>query len=202
MLTIEQLLFKKPISISTRPQFDWFDKDGFGLTEFESRYYRTAGFVCDKISDHTTCFEPLSIKLDNPRVRVDHAYVCSRVGFTGSAQKQIHKLIKQYNMPELIKAIQIRPKIGVDISLEYMLDDEQILDLFHYEYDFITGPIDEAEAKIDSLRATIETTDWNQFAQTLISNHNQWIDMTGDDQNDYRAKLLGLDRAYTTHKVI
>lgn len=193
------LYLTKPIQCN-RPAFECFDKDGFDLTMFEALCYEVNGFPIDRSANRLVCRHKWIRSIPTYQVKIDHSYICSRFGFKGELAEQIDELAFHHNMPELRKLLQIRPKMGIDINLEWEYgEDGRVMDLFHYEEDFIEG---DPRLRIEHLEKLITETEWDVIAEELNETREEWEYLTGDDQNDHKARLVGLERAYKTYKVL
>lgn len=195
---IQDLFLTKPIECK-RPTFVNFDKDGFDLTMFETVCYETSGYPVENVAGRLVCRQNWITSVPVYDVKIDHAYICTRFGFKGDLADQIDELAFHHKMPELRKLLQVRPKMGIDINLEYEYENGKVLDLFHYEEDFVEG---DPRPRIEFLENLIDETEWEDVAHELVETRDQWTHLTGDDENDYKARLIGLDRAYRTYKVL
>lgn len=180
--------------------FESFDKDGFDLNQFETGLYIInevpVNFMLNREANQFRWLEdPFNGKNG---IRYDHSLTMARYGYAGALRQQILSQIEFY--PLLYKLLQIIPKWGLDINVEYVCDSGEILDVFHYESDF--REYNEFLETKEYLEQKIKDTNFEEIAKHLLDNYNEWSHLTGDDQNDYRARLVGLDRAYKTYKVI
>lgn len=186
-----------------RPKFEYFDKDGFDLTEFEGMCYDMHGyFPVERKANRLALRRDWITDVDNDRVSIHHSFMSVRLGFNGELADQIRELSNEYKMPQLLALLQIKPKFGIDINLEYTLDDQTILDLFHYEEDFVGADKNSTEVRMNEIEHLVKVTDWDDIAKQLVEKRDEWSNLTGDDENDYKARLVGLDRAYRTYKVL
>ena len=185
-----------------RPKFEYFDKDGFDLTEFEALCYEMNGFPVERKANRIASQSRWITSVPCYNVEIHHSYQCVRFGFAGDLADQIDELAFQYDMPNLLRLLDIKPKLGLDVNLEYRFGDRYVIDLFHYEEDFSLGDTLSIERRANEIESLINTTDWDDIAYQLIDKREEWQHLTGDDENDYKARLVGLDRAYRTYKVV
>lgn len=185
-----------------RPKFEYFDKDGFDLTEFEALCYEQHGYPLERKANRVASQKIWIANIDNDNVDIHHSYMCIRLAFADELAEQVSELAHKYKMPQLLRLLQIKPKFGLDINLEYTLSDGTILDLFHYEEDFPAVNNNTTEARICEIEYLVKNTDWDEIARQLVEKRDEWSQMTGDDENDYKARLVGLERAYRTYKVL
>jgi hypothetical protein len=88
---------------------------------------------------------------------LDHCMLLTRYAFAGEAREQLEELKK--NRPIVNKLLSIKPKYGIDFSLDYVTHDV-IMEVIHIEQDFTT--LKEANEAKEQLEHIIDTTDWYQ----------------------------------------
>lgn len=181
--------------------FEYFDKDGYEVpTHIERVYYSTEGIVLNsKVQFHTAPVHEWYVD-ENKREHgfvLDHAMLLFRYGFTGAAKQQLEEAVKK--RPILRKLLDIKPKYGIDFSLDYV-DDSYVMEVIHIEQDFHT--LEEANAAKQKLERIIERTDWDKAVLDLRTLKHKWIGMSSDDQSDYKARFFGWHRAFDNRKVI
>lgn len=182
-------------------EFSCFDKDGFDLNAFERGLYQANGvdvtwYLNRPACQHVWFFNPENGKRGN--VYVDHSMIMHRFGYAGPLLRQIQKW-SDY-VPVLYKLTKLTPKWGIDVNIEYIFDDGEVMEVFHYEEDFTKyNEYTNTRAHITNI---IEKTNWEDGAYELRKCKDLWKDMVGDDQTDFKAKFFGFDRAYITRKVV
>lgn len=182
------------------PGFWDFDKDGFDLNELEAYLYHENGLPTYRGSNRTAMqfrwFEGYERKKSG--VLIDHSYVMARYAYTGELRKQISCWASQN--PQFNKLLQLRPKWGFDVNIEHINGNGFVTDVFHIEEDFFD--FREYNARKTKLERLVIETNWEIIAQELQQRADEWCTLTGDDENDYKAKFVGWERAYKTKKVI
>ena len=105
-----------------------------------------------------------------------------------------------FNSSCLNKLLKIRPKYGVDVSMEYQWPDGDITEIFHIEIDrYNLDEILEWKHKLENI---VLNTDWADAMNSIMLRKSEWELMNADDQSDWRCQFLGLPRAYDTIKVL
>lgn len=171
-----------------------FDNDGFELSLLEQQYYKENTFPLFDFLNHT-CFQVKWFTLDDKHFILDHSLILERKDFQGEAREEIIKHSKLF--PQLLKYLKLKPKWGIDFSLEYFKDNEYI-EVLHIEYDYYD--YDEAVKAKDEFQTKLLSTDWNDFLLTLSKKKEEWVNLKGFQQNDYKARLWGLPKAEDTLK--
>jgi hypothetical protein len=185
--------------VETLPFTD-FDKDGYEVpAPLEHLHYQAQEVNLNtEIQYHIAPVQPWYIDetLSEKGLVLDHCMLLTRWAFNGAARQQLEEVSK--TRPILNKLLGIRPKWGIDFSLDW-IDHDICMEVIHIEQDFYT--IEQALDAKQRLEHIIETTDWYQGAQDLIRRKNKWQDLSSDDHSDYKAQYFGWHRAFDNKKV-
>lgn len=172
----------------------YFDNDGFELSYLEQEYYRENGVPLYNCLNHS-CNQHEWITIDDPNFKLDHCIMLQRFQFVGEAKEQLES--HKTRFPQLNKYTKLKPKWGLDFSLEYY-DDFWSIEVVHFEID--DHNYYEALARKEYLENKILNTDWIDFVNSLKRHRSEWEHLTAMDQNDWKAKHWGLNRAEHTYK--
>lgn len=177
-----------------------FDKDGYEVpAPLERAYYEAAGVQLDcDIQYHVAPVKPWYTDDEDSEsgLVLDHAMIMCRRGFAGAAREQLEQHLSE--RPILRKLLNIRPKWGIDFSLDYVGEDA-VMEVFHIEQDF--DSLREANAAKHKLESIIDSTDWQQGVRDLIDRKSKWQHLSSDDHSDYKARFFGWHRAFDNLKV-
>ena len=89
----------------------------------------------------------------------------------------------------LYKLTKMKPKWGIDISIDYVSSDA-VFEVFHYEWDsFEYAAVLEKKAEIEEFMLS---KDWDDVAKTLWNKKDQWYDLDFFDQTQWRTDYFGL----------
>jgi hypothetical protein len=69
----------------------------------------------------------------------------------------------------------------------------------HIEQDF--DNLADAQLAKKKVEHIIETTDWEAGVQELLACKENWINLSSDDQSDYKARFFKWHRAFDNKKV-
>lgn len=177
----------------------FFDKDGYELNMLEQLYYQANDVdISEKHLYHTANH----VKWIEQSVRVnrgpvlDHSLINTRWAYDGEAREQIQRLSKFNGL--LNKLLSIKPKYGLDFSLDWV-DNDICFELFHIELDrFDRDEVIEHKMKAEEI---ILNTDWVDAGQQLKKIKDQWEGLSSDDQSDFKARYFGWHRAFDNRKV-
>lgn len=190
------LSIKKPIDVIKINDVNviYFDNDGFELSKLEQEYYKENDIYLDDCLNHLGC-QKQWIYCENNKFKVDHSLLLQRYYFTEEAKKQLEN--NKNRFPQLNKYLRLKPKWGLDFALEYY-DSKYALEVLHIELDYNNYFL-ALEIK-EKLERRILNTDWVDFTESLKCKRSQWEGLPGMEQNDWKARHWGLQKAEYTQK--
>ena len=172
-----------------------FDQNGYDLTEIEKIYslYNDTDFFSHRehrFAIKKPWYYQVPEAIEGPVI--NHCYLFERKGYSEAALEQLKEFA--IGNPLFYKLVAIRPKWGIDFSLDYVGKDEKgniiVCELFHYEWDsFNYEDAEEARKKVEKL---IEETNWNEAASELLKRKSEWENLGFFEQSDYKCNFFGL----------
>lgn len=172
----------------------YFDNDGFELSSLEQEFYKANNIVLNSCLNHTCCQREWLV-YENDNFFLDHSLILQRFYFTEEAKAQL--LSKSKELPQLNKYIKLKPKWGFDFALEYYYENE-VIEVMHIEMDF--NNYNNALEAISKAESKILSTDWEHFTNSLKLSKSEWQYLPGMEQNDWKARHWGLEKAEFTQK--
>lgn len=89
----------------------------------------------------------------------------------------------------LYKLIKMKPKWGIDISIDYVSPDA-VFEVFHYEWDsFEYTAMEDKKFQIEEF---ILSKDWDDVAKTLWNKKDEWYDLDFFQQTKWRTDYFNL----------
>ena len=193
---------RKPIArhqVENLP-FKDFDKDGYEVpTPLEWLHYEANNIELNReIQFHIAPVQEWyrDIEQSEHGLVLDHCMLLTRYAFAGEAREQIVEVCQ--NRPILQKLLNIKPKWGIDFSLDFVTHDI-VMEVIHIEQDF--DNIEDAQDAKERLESIIDNTDWYDGAMRLYQRKDEWINLSSDDHSDYKAQFFGWERAFDNKKV-
>jgi hypothetical protein len=195
-------LISKPIEdkLVGETTMQFFDKDGYELNKLEQLYYEANDVNISEKHLWHTANHVWWIVDDEPKSRgpvIDHSLINTRWAYSGEAKEQLLDWVDK--KPELRKLLMIQPKWGIDFSLDW-IDDEEAFELFHIELDrFSFSAINHYRTSAEAL---ILGMDWEAAGQEVKRRKDEWIELSSDDQSDWKVQQFGWHRAFDNRKVL
>ena len=166
---------------------DLFDQNGYHLTRAEQAFLPHNGYKPIE-RRHEDCLRYDWLVWDRrDGAHINHSDLFERKGFASVAKEQL-EAFAELN-PMLHKLIKMKPKWGIDISIDYVSKDA-VFEVFHYEWDSF-----EYQAVIDKkgeIEEFVLAQDWDDVAKTLWKKKDQWYDLDFFDQTQWRTDYFGL----------
>lgn len=187
--------WNKPISDNVLNSFTakdlaLFDQNGYDLTIVEQEYARVNGYEPKEHRYLYTCKSEWFID-EEPKTHgphLNHSDLYFRHGFSGMAGQQLQQKAK--TDPIFHKFTQMRPKWGVDMSIDYADFDGNVFELLHFEWDSFTPEL------VKVVKRTVEDlvlkTDFDAKAQEMIERKDEWHHLGFFEQSDWKQKFWGL----------
>ena len=166
---------------------DLFDQNGYHLTKAEQAYLKYNGYKPIE-RRHEDCLRYDWLVWDKREgAHINHSDLFERKGFSKDAKKQLLEISKIN--PMLHKLIKMKPKWGIDISIDYVSEDA-VFEVFHYEWDsFEYNAVVDKKAEIEEFMLS---RDWDDIAKTLWNKKDEWYDLDFFEQTQWRTDYFGL----------
>ena len=176
--------------------FALFDHNGYDLTNIEIAYCENDGFKVSthRHSGHIALKQPWFYQEGTPwnpkGAHINHAALFERKGYADEALFQLREIAHQ--CPIAYKIINIKPKWGVDLSIDYVNEQGNCFEVLHFEYDVFD--FNEANKIKERIEEVVENTDWNNAARRLWSKRDEWLDLSFFKMSNYKCDFFGIPR--------
>jgi hypothetical protein len=181
--------------------FQYYDKDGFELNQAEQKFYRAMNYPIDApILNHRCWQQPWFIlERDDLGLILDHAIFLCRCSYNGQAQQQLEQL--KPTVPTADYLLRTRAKWGFDFALDAVSDTNTTFEVLHVEFD--SNDYEHFKTRMFMIEYAIRHTDWQDAATRVWAQRDQWQQLKGFAQNDWKAEyLLGWKKCEYTEKAV
>jgi len=167
---------------------DMFDQNGYHLTKAEQAFLTCNGYE-PVIRRDEDCLRYDWLLWDKRTgAHINHSDLFERKGFDSTALDQL-KAIAEEDNPMLYKLIKMKPKWGIDISIDYVSED-CVFEVFHYEWD--SFDFDLIESKKLEIETFVINQDWDSVATKLWNKRKDWLNLDFFEQTKWRTNYFGL----------
>ena len=169
-----------------------FDQNGYDLTVIEQHF---AYSNCTKFKQHRAHIRALKQDwftqcqtITGPVL--NHSLLFERKGYSGPALDELKQWAR--DMPLLHKITAMRPKWGLDFSMDYVDHAGNAFEVLHWEWD--SFDYTEIEAVRKEIEPVLLKIDWQQAAQDLLKYKQQWHHLNFFDQSDWKCNFFGIPK--------
>ena len=188
--------WRKPIAkltfIPTPEDFDLFDQNGYDLTEIEKHFASSNMTGVDSHRSHRTAIKKPWFT-QTPVIEgahLNHSCLFERKGYTGDALAQLEYWA--HELPLVHKLIALRPKWGLDFSMDYVDSEGNAFELLHWEWDsFDYEQIQEVKETIEPI---LESIDWVDAAKNILNKKDEWHHLDFFAQSDWKCNFFGVPK--------
>ena len=167
---------------------DLFDQNGYHLTKAEQAFLSRNGYE-PIVRRHEDCLRHEWISWDKrDGAHINHCDLFERKGFADQALEQLKVIAEEHNSM-LYKLVKMKPKWGIDISIDYV-SENAVFEVFHYEWDAFN--YDQVIEKKQEIEEFVTSQDWDDVAIKLWNKKDEWIDLNFFEQTEWRTNYFGL----------
>jgi len=170
-----------------------FDQNGYDLTKLEQLYAVANSAITTKHrnSEHITLRKDWFTSDDNEYgPHINHAYMFERKAYSGEALSQLETWAGY--RPHFYKLTAMRPKWGLDFSIDYADAEGNVFEVLHWEWDsFDYKEIVEKKKYMDDF---LQAQDFNEMALRLLDKKSEWHHLGFFEQSEYKTQFFGIEK--------
>ncbi|GAA5080758.1 hypothetical protein [Lysobacter panacisoli] len=169
-----------------------FDQGGYDLSPLEKLFAAANGQKFCAHREHRHAIRStwlVSPSTKNDGAVLNHALLLERKGFAGEALDQL-KDWAQAN-PLMYKLVKLRPKWGLDFSMDYADRDGNVFEVLHFEYDSFV--YEEIQTRVGKYTEYFMSVDWDDCAKRVLAHRDEWIDLGFEAQSAWKCDFFGIE---------
>ncbi len=181
---------EKIVYLPTAEDLALFDQNGYDLTDLEKHYAYSNWNKPKKHREHRVALKQPWFTQEHSieGAVLNHSLLFERKGYTGDALKQLKMWAR--DLPLIQKIIAIRPKWGLDFSMDYVDREGNAFEVLHWEWDSFDYIEIEAVRKI--IEPVLAAIDWQDAAQNILAKKDQWHHLDFFAQSRWKCKFFGV----------
>ena len=170
-----------------------FDQNGYDLTKLEQLYAVANGYELtthrntDHITLRKTWFEDIE---PSNGAHINHAVMFERKGYKGDALNQLKTWAGAST--HFNKLIAMKPKWGLDFSIDYCDREGNVFELLHWEYDGFE--YQEIADKKEIMDDFLLKQDWQDRAKTMLERKSEWHHLGFFEQSEWKTRFFGIEK--------
>ena len=167
-----------------------FDQNGYDLTEVEQEYAKANGYTPKEHRHLHTCKAKWFVdeEISYVGAHINHPDLYFRHGFAMDAKEQLEEIAK--DQPIYNKLLKMRPKWGVDMSIDYCDHDGNVFELLHFEWDsFFFDQVHIVKHRVEKI---VKDVDWDEKAKEMLDRKEEWHKLDFFKQSDWKQKFWDL----------
>ena len=129
-------------------------------------------------------------KASQSGVHINHAFLFERKGFEGEALTQMQRFADKCNLVH--KVLQMRPKWGLDFSIDYVDAQGNVFEVLHWEWDSFS--YEEIKEKKDKMDQFLVSVDWQQSALKILDRKDEWHHLGFFEQSEWKTNFFGVEK--------
>ena len=182
---IEKLLYQPIIE-----DLDLFDQNGYDLTPLEQYFAYSNKVKPKKHREHLRALKQEWF-IQPPTTEgshLNHSFLFERKGYTGAALDKLEFWAK--TLPLVNKIIALRPKWGLDFSMDYADREGNAFEVLHWEWDSFVYEETECIRKI--VEPVLLNIDWCDAAHQILAQKDKWHHLDFFAQSQWKCRYFGI----------
>jgi len=182
---IEKLLYKPTVE-----DLDLFDQNGYDLTTLEQHFAYSNKIKPKKHREHLRAIkqEWFTQSSTIEGAHLNHSLLFERKGYTGAALKELEYWAR--TLPLVNKIIALRPKWGLDFSMDYADREGRAFEVLHWEWDsFVYEEVAQIKTIVEPVLLNIN---WTDAANQILQHKDSWHHLDFFAQSRWKCRYFGI----------
>jgi hypothetical protein len=166
-----------------------FDQNGYDLTDLEQRYAHQNLTTAQAHRYHRALKYDWFTQVEkNCFAVLNHSLLFERKAYSGLAQQQLLYWAK--TNPLVHKLLALRPKWGLDFSMDYVNQNGDVFEILHWEYDGFD--YEQVQVYKLQLQAKFAAIDWDDAGEEILRHKDQWHHLDFFEQSHWKCDYFGI----------
>jgi hypothetical protein len=185
---------EKIVYLPTAEDVALFDQNGYDLTDLEKHYAYSNWSKPKKHREHRMALKQPWFKQEHTveGAVLNHSLLFERKGYAGAALEELQHWAKE--LPLLHKVIALRPKWGLDFSMDWVDSKGNAFEVLHWEWDSFN--YEEIEAVRQTVEPILKAIDWQEAGQNILAKKEQWHHLDFFAQSDWKCSFFGIPKEH------
>jgi hypothetical protein len=181
---------EKIIYLPTPEDVALFDQNGYDLTDLEKHYAYSNWNKPKKHREHRVALKQPWFTQEHTveGAVLNHSLLFERKGYAGAALEELQHWARA--LPLINKVIAIRPKWGLDFSMDYVDRQGNAFEVLHWEWDSFN--YEEIQAVKLEIEPVLKAIDWQDAAQNILANKDLWHHLDFFAQSAWKCNYFGV----------
>ena len=182
---------EKIVYLPTPEDVALFDQNGYDLTELEKHYAYSNWSKPKKHREHRTALKQPWFTQELNTIEgavLNHSLLFERKGYTGAVLAELQHWARA--LPLIHKVIALKPKWGLDFSMDYVDRQGNAFEVLHWEWDSFDY------LEIEAVRKTIEPVlraiDWQDAGRQILAAKAKWHHLDFFAQSRWKCNYFGV----------
>ena len=165
-----------------------FDQNGYDLTELEKEFASANETTPKPHRSHRTALKQdwFTQEEKDAGAILNHSLMFERKGYKGAALTQLK--FWAVDLPRVHQLIAMRPKWGLDFSMDWVDRDGNAFEVLHWEYDgFDYNEIIEMK---ELVQPKLKEIDWDDAGQRILKHKDEWHHLEFFAQSDWKCNYF------------
>jgi hypothetical protein len=182
---IEKLLYQPTVE-----DLELFDQNGYDLTPLERHYAYSNRAKPKRHRDHIHALKwdwfTQYNKIEG--AVLNHSLLFERKAYAGAALEELHSWAR--TLPLVNKIIALRPKWGLDFSMDYVDRKGNAFEVLHWEWDSFV--YEETQYIKETVEPVLLAIDWNDASQQILAHKKEWYSLDFFAQSRWKCNYFGI----------
>ncbi len=181
---------EKIVYLPTAEDVALFDQNGYDLTDLEKHYAYSNWSKPKKHREHRMALKQSWFTQDHALegAHLNHSLLFERKGYAGDALKELQLWARA--LPLIHKIIALKPKWGLDFSMDYVDRQGNAFEILHWEWD--SFDYNEIEAVKETIEPVLKAVDWQDAGQNILAKKDQWHHLDFFAQSRWKCEYFGV----------